>query len=327
MVQSDSCYEDDHVTGLKLGCFNRWPQNLRLPSHPEDIGTKFHYCEPNSAHSKVDCNQIRLPKDLEENRVLMRRQRNRTDLDGVAAKMAAVGGKIIFLIHGWRSSPFREHYRTAMKRLLLHNEVEKSDETKVAAIILVDWTSGAAATNYLNLPSYSVPARNTEIVGRQLANLIVTLLAHIQAGNGQRLVRNELGRVHLVGHSLGAHVAGHAGKWLKYRYNLTPNRITGLDAAWPMFEGQNPSVRLDSTDAQLVDGIHTTYGIWIPFGQEGMRQPYGHLDIYFNNGVSMHPHCYAKRMAAADNSIIINTLNADTRAWVPSIIKIGRAHV
>ena len=58
--------------------------------------------------------------------------------------------------------------------------------------------------------------------------------------------------MHLIGHSLGSHVAGYAGK------NVTAlGRITGLDPAGPYFEWMPAFVRLDSADAQFVDAIHT----------------------------------------------------------------------
>lgn len=59
--------------------------------------------------------------------------------------------------------------------------------------------------------------------------------------------------IHLIGHSLGAHTAGYAGE--KLRGNI--GRITGLDPAEPYFQGMPSHVRLDYTDAQLVDVIHT----------------------------------------------------------------------
>ena len=59
--------------------------------------------------------------------------------------------------------------------------------------------------------------------------------------------------IHLIGHSLGAHTAGYAGE--KLGGNI--GRITGLDPAEPYFQGMPSHLRLDYTDAQLVDVIHT----------------------------------------------------------------------
>jgi len=58
--------------------------------------------------------------------------------------------------------------------------------------------------------------------------------------------------VHLIGHSLGAHTAGYAGERIEGL-----GRITGLDPAEPYFQGMPSHSRLDPTDAQLVDVIHT----------------------------------------------------------------------
>lgn len=56
----------------------------------------------------------------------------------------------------------------------------------------------------------------------------------------------------MIGHSLGAHTAGYAGHAIEGL-----GRITGLDPAEPYFQGMPPFVRLDPTDADLVDVIHT----------------------------------------------------------------------
>jgi hypothetical protein len=56
----------------------------------------------------------------------------------------------------------------------------------------------------------------------------------------------------MIGHSLGAHTAGYAGERI-----AGLGRITGLDPAEPYFQGMPSFVRLDPTDAKLVDVIHT----------------------------------------------------------------------
>lgn len=74
----------------------------------------------------------------------------------------------------------------------------------------MDWTKGARG------PQYTTAAANTELVGRQLA---ILLLDMIDAGLDPN-------RIHLVGFSLGAHVAGSASEILKMRGYLL-GRITG----------------------------------------------------------------------------------------------------
>ena len=65
---------------------------------------------------------------------------------------------------------------------------------------------------------------------------------------------------HIIGHSLGSHVAGYAGERLKGL-----GRITGLDPAGPYYEWMPPEVRLDPTDAEFVDAIHSDAMTLIPY--------------------------------------------------------------
>ena len=54
-------------------------------------------------------------------------------------------------------------------------------------------------------------------------------------------------------------------------------RITALDAAGPEFENCTAEVRIDQSDAEFVDTIHTS--------ALGIRKPYGHADFYPNGGI------------------------------------------
>ncbi|XP_044017646.1 uncharacterized protein LOC122858662 isoform X1 [Aphidius gifuensis] len=126
-------------------------------------------------------------------------------------------------------------------------------------IVCVDWSLGSAIPNYVRA------AANTRLVGRQLAKLI-------------RGLNVPLERVHLIGFSLGAHVAGFAGAELG-----NVSRITGLDPAGPLFESQDPRARLDETDAQFVDVIHSN-GEQLILGGLGSWQPMGDVDFYPNGG-------------------------------------------
>ncbi|XP_022814507.1 lipase member H-like [Spodoptera litura] len=83
---------------------------------------------------------------------------------------------------------------------------------------------------------------------------------------------------------LGAHVMGIAASQTKMRVN----RITGLDPARPFFEFPshlNDSEKLDSSDADFVDIIHTCGGLL------GFLSPIGTADFYPNNGVAPQPGC------------------------------------
>lgn len=63
--------------------------------------------------------------------------------------------------------------------------------------------------------------------------------------------------IYLVGHSLGAHVSGYAGKEYKLYKPDMIDRISGIDPAGPCFINEVASQRLDSTDAKFVDVMHT----------------------------------------------------------------------
>lgn len=85
---------------------------------------------------------------------------------------------------------------------------------------------------------------------------------------------------------MGAHIGGYAGERIK---NL--GRITGLDPAKPYFTQMSRDVRLDPTDANFVEIIHTNapenvsmfYGLGDP-------DLLGHND-YFPNGGNNQPGC------------------------------------
>ncbi|XP_011495499.1 PREDICTED: uncharacterized protein LOC105360313 [Ceratosolen solmsi marchali] len=126
-------------------------------------------------------------------------------------------------------------------------------------IVCVDWGPGSAVPNYVRA------AANTRLVGRQLAKLV-------------RSLNVSLDKIHLIGFSLGAHVAGFAGAELG-----NVSRITGLDPAGPLFESQDPRARLDKTDAHFVDVIHSN-GEQLILGGLGSWQPMGDVDFYPNGG-------------------------------------------
>ena len=100
----------------------------------------------------------------------------------------------------------------------------------------------------LNLQKLSTifqSAANTKIVGQMIGCVINRLSANLGV---------DPQNVHLIGHSLGAHVVGFAGK------NVTnPNvgHITADDPAGPGFTGQPPENRLAVGDASFVNVIHT----------------------------------------------------------------------
>ncbi|NXW69511.1 LIPR2 protein, partial [Hirundo rustica] len=66
--------------------------------------------------------------------------------------------------------------------------------------------------------------------------------------------------------------------------------LSGLDPAQPYFQGTPAEVRLDKSDADFVDVIHTDSAPTIPNLGFGMRPAVGHIDFYPNGGEEM-PGC------------------------------------
>lgn len=121
---------------------------------------------------------------------------------------------------------------------------------------------------------YTWSAFNTNDLGEGLADGLKGLIQYVP-----------LEKIHLIGHSLGAHIVGAAGRYFQYRTNKTIPRITGLDPANPCFnEGESLS-GIQRGDADFVDIIHTNAKVL------GKRDPIGDADFYPNGVVSVQPGC------------------------------------
>ena len=78
-------------------------------------------------------------------------------------------------------------------------------------VIAVDWSHGAG------LP-YGQATANTRVVGAQVGKLINFLVANTNITEDD---------VHVIGHSLGAHVAGYAGQRVHNMSRITGKRYPG----------------------------------------------------------------------------------------------------
>lgn len=79
-----------------------------------------------------------------------------------------------------------------------------------------------------------------------------------------------------IGHSLGAHIGGEAGRMYQQLTNQSLGRITGLDPARPCFNEGEHLTGLQRDDAHFVDVIHSNSGIL------GHVRAMGDLDFYPN---------------------------------------------
>lgn len=122
---------------------------------------------------------------------------------------------------------------------------------------------------------YSWSALNTEDIGEILAPAINVLTKYI-----------DLSKIHVMGHSLGAHIAGATGRYFQDFSNKSLPRITGLDPARPCFNQGEALSGLGRGDADLVDIIHSNSdGL-------GKKEPIGDVDFYPNGVKVLMPGCF-----------------------------------
>jgi hypothetical protein len=188
-----------------------------------------------------------------------------------------VNKRTIFFVHGWLGSQINSYFKEIAETVLQKEDVNA---------VVVGWEGGAVNLNYRQ------SASNTRSVGAEIGLVAAKLIA-----DGKTAREN----IECVGHSLGAHVCGHAGQRTKL------GRITGLDPAGPDFEHKPPSIGLNPDCADYVDAMHTGYNgalvsklipevdilleflLGIGFNL-GIRRSLGHVDFYPNKG-EIQPHC------------------------------------
>ncbi|XP_063441860.1 pancreatic lipase-related protein 2-like [Mytilus trossulus] len=164
--------------------------------------------------------------------------------------------KTVFIIHGYNDYATSTLIQDIKYELLIKDDMN---------VIAVNWQYGA--DNLI----YAKSAANTRVVGAIIGELLKNLHS---AG------LTSYSKIHLVGHSLGAHICGIAGAIVDGRIA----KITGLDPAGPCFELQDPVTRLDTSDAHYVEVIHTDGASLLQFGF-GLDRAIGHADFYPNGGV------------------------------------------
>ncbi|EDW98734.2 uncharacterized protein Dyak_GE10688 [Drosophila yakuba] len=163
------------------------------------------------------------------------------------------------LIHGWLGNENANMYNELLPAYFgLRNGNYN--------IFTVDWGRGAIA-------DYITASYRVKPVGQIVAKFVDFL--HQEAG-----MRFE--DLQLIGFSMGAHVAGLAGKHVQTgRLRM----IRALDPALPFFRYAKPKERLTPEDADYVEVLHTSVGSY------GFDRPVGHVDFYANWG-SQQPGCF-----------------------------------
>ncbi|KAL4716582.1 hypothetical protein ACJJTC_010246 [Scirpophaga incertulas] len=158
------------------------------------------------------------------------------------------------LIHGWNSN-LNSDSNTMVRDAFL--------AVQDCNVIVVDWSALANS-------AYTVAASGVPNVGQHLGNFLVWLTTNA-GGNWNQL--------HIVGFSLGAHIAGNAGRQAGGR----PVRVTGLDPAGPGWTSSSNA--LNSNAGQYVEAIHTDGG------RLGIFNRVANADFYPNGGRTPQPGC------------------------------------
>lgn len=157
------------------------------------------------------------------------------------------------IIHGFRDGPNAIVNSRGRKAYVARGDFN---------VIIVDWSKGADTLNYL------LAKQRIYEIGPIVAQMIEFILETYDD-------KGLLSDFYLIGHSLGAHLAGVVGKSMKV--GRIPV-IYGLDPAGPFFSISEPDKRLDKGDAEYVEVIHTDGGL------QGLREPMGTADFYPNFG-------------------------------------------
>lgn len=178
---------------------------------------------------------------------------------------------IKIFIHGWKQN--------GQEDFIIDMAIAYS-QNKNVNFLSVDWKNLAEDPLYLS--SYFAVSSVGLLTGHFLYQV---------SQNVENLQANSafFDNVHILGHSLGAHVAGRAAKYIKELMPVSIGHITALDEAGPLFTFPfliPREFRLTRQDAQFVDLIHTNIFVF------GTAFPLGHVDFFVNSGGPIQPDCY-----------------------------------
>ncbi|XP_015187185.1 PREDICTED: phospholipase A1 1 [Polistes dominula] len=240
----DNCYAADDLTTLRNGTLDR---GITPDCTFNEKDIELH------VYSRDKRNGIILKKEILKNYDLFQKSQ--------------ISHQIAILIHGFLSTGNNENFDAMAKALI---------EIDNFLVISVDWKKGAcnafASTN--DVLGYSQAVGNTRHVGKYVADFTKLLVEQYKV---------PMSNIRLIGHSLGAHTSGFAGKEVQRLKLGKYKEIIGLDPAGPSFLTNKCPNRLCETDAEYVQAIHTSAIL-------GVYYNVGSVDFYVNYGKSQ-PGC------------------------------------
>lgn len=200
-----------------------------------------------------------------------------------------------FIIHGFGNTLNESEWITDMRKAFQIN----GDYN----IVLVGWDT--------KFPDYVQAVCNSRFVATITVNVI----------NMLQRKGLDLSDLHLIGHSLGAHICSYVGRLMRSRIA----RITGLDPAGPWFDTFGEEARLDPSDAQFVDVIHSNGHSLSLYGGFGLLEQSGHVDFYPNGG-KKQPGCN-DGLGGGSETFFEKVLSGNTEDFEESVLKaVGCSH-
>ncbi|XP_003403021.1 phospholipase A1 [Bombus terrestris] len=172
------------------------------------------------------------------------------DVESIRSSYWNASKQTIIITHGWiQNGAACEIIRDAFL------------DVRDCNVIILDWSEISNYVNYLDV------VKMVPHVARYLADFINFL--HTKAGL-------QTSNLKIIGHSLGAQIAG-LSAWEVGKSSRVAE-VVGLDPAMPRFHDKKPGRRVDESDAENVQIIHTCSGYL------GYYLPAGTSDFYANDG-------------------------------------------
>ncbi|XP_076392687.1 phospholipase A1 VesT1.02-like [Megachile rotundata] len=153
----------------------------------------------------------------------------------------------VFVAHGWGNSHYSQACTYVRDAYLKHGDYN---------VILIDW-------NGLSKAEYFWVSNRVPKMSKYVASMIDFLETQGM----------DLSKTTIVGHSLGAHIAGLSSYYAKNKVNY----VVALDPAGPNFYNKGPGTRVSKEDAKHVQVIHTNHIL-------GTHAEMGDADFYVNGG-------------------------------------------
>ncbi|XP_055386272.1 pancreatic lipase-related protein 2-like [Condylostylus longicornis] len=168
----------------------------------------------------------------------------------------------------WPTRIFINSWKTTAKHCKIAVVRDAYFEIGDFNFILVDWSD-------YNTKEYTFAAASVNDVGKLVGNFTKFLNTHMDVSFDD---------MYLIGHGLGAHVAGAVGE------SILPNQfntIYGLDPTGTDFVETSTNNRLDPSDAKYVEVVVTD----MYYNGFSTNETLGHAQFYPNNGRRVQPSC------------------------------------